>query len=118
MNRDNNVAQPFGFEISRTRRIDLDAAPNERYERLLGRVPSYSLCIGCGGCTATCSAGGFVDFNIRRVHTSFSRGRLHGMQEQLDRCMLCGKCVLVCPRGVNTRALIINMRMLLIENVF
>jgi heterodisulfide reductase subunit C len=27
--------------------------------------------------------------------------------------MLCGKCTLVCPRGVNLRALIINMRRVL-----
>lgn len=43
---------------------------------------------------------------------AFSRGRYEGLSEQLDHCMLCGKCLLVCPRGVNIRALIMNMRKL------
>ena len=30
--------------------------------------------------------------------------------DALDACMLCGKCTLVCPRGVNTRAMIMEMR--------
>lgn len=102
----------FGFQIAPTRRIDMDTMSHDCFDRLLESVPSYRLCIGCGGCTATCSAGQFVDFDIRRVHTAFSRGRMEGLREQLDRCMLCGKCVLVCPRGVNTRALVINMRSL------
>ena len=36
-----------------------------------------------------------------------------GLAAELDKCMLCGKCSLVCPRGVNTRAVIMNMRILL-----
>ena len=100
----------FGFQIAATRRIDMDSCPHEPFDQLLEAVPSYRLCIGCGGCTATCSAGQFVHFNIRHAHTALSRGRIQGLREQLDQCMLCGKCVLICPRGVNTRALIINMR--------
>ncbi|MBO4382071.1 MAG: 4Fe-4S binding protein, partial [Bacteroidales bacterium] len=35
------------------------------------------------------------------------------LEEELQKCMLCGKCTLVCPRGVNLRSLIINMRQIL-----
>lgn len=103
----------FGFSISKGRSVNLDEWKPDKLEALLERVPSYKWCIGCGGCTASCSAAGFTDFNIRRIHTAFQRGQYEGLEEQLKRCMLCGKCLLVCPRGVNTRSLIINMRRIL-----
>ena len=103
----------FGFTISQGRSINLDEVRNDKVEKLLEAVPSYKWCIGCGGCTASCSAAAFTDFNIRRIHTAFFRGQYDGLDQQLQRCMLCGKCLLVCPRGVNTRALIVNMRRIL-----
>lgn len=103
----------FGFTISKGRQLNFDEMMSEKADKLLELVPSYKLCIGCGGCTATCSAAGFTDYNIRKIHTSFLRAQYDGLDEQLKRCMLCGKCLLVCPRGVNTRSLIINMRRLL-----
>ena len=109
------TATDFGFTINTTRIVDFDAANKQRYEELLTRVPSYRYCIACGNCTATCTAGAMTDFNIRAVHLKFSRGMYDGLAKELDKCMLCGKCVLVCPRGVNTRALITNMRKLLEE---
>ena len=105
----------FGFTISQGRSINFDDIKPDKADRLIEMVPSYKWCIGCGGCTAACSAAGFTDFNIRRIHTAFLRGQYEGLDAQLQRCMLCGKCLLVCPRGVNTRALIINMRRLLNE---
>lgn len=105
----------FGFSISQARSINMDEIKPEKVEKLLELVPSYKWCIGCGGCTAACSAKGFTDFNIRRIHNAFYRGQYEGLEEQLQKCMLCGKCLLVCPRGVNTRSLIINMRRLLNE---
>lgn len=103
----------FGFTISQGRVENLDELNRDKIEDLLDRVPSYKLCIGCGSCAASCTAGQLVDFNIRRVHTAFSRGDTAGLDQALKKCMLCGKCTLVCPRGVNTRALIVNMRRVL-----
>lgn len=103
----------FGFSISKGRQLNFDEMKTDKVEKLLELVPSYKLCIGCGGCTASCSAAGFTDFNIRKIHTSFLRAQYDGLDEQLKRCMLCGKCLLVCPRGVNTRSLIMNMRRIL-----
>ena len=111
----------FGFQISTARSIDLDRADAKLRQRLLEAVPSYRYCIGCGGCTATCSAGAFTDFNIRKTHFLFSRRQYDRLRKEvptendLNRCMLCGKCSLVCPRGVNTRGLIVEMRKLLLK---
>ena len=103
----------FGFSIKKTRSFNLSQADLRKAERLLEEVPSYRLCIGCGGCAATCSARQFTDFDIRKVHNTFRRGQYDKLDIELRKCMLCGKCTLVCPRGVNLRSLIINMRQLL-----
>lgn len=103
----------FHFTILQPRVLDYDKQDLSKARRLESAVPSYRRCIGCGGCSATCSTGGLSPLNIRKAHLSFSRGIYDGLDEALKACMLCGKCMLVCPRGVNTRSLIINMRHLL-----
>ena len=103
----------FGFTIKKTRSFNLSQADLRMANRLLEEVPSYRKCIGCGGCAATCSARQFTDFDIRKVHNTFRRGQYDKLADELRKCMLGGKCTLVCPRGVNLRSLIINMRQLL-----
>lgn len=107
------MSNKFGFSISTPRGLDLDTTQLDEANELLRRVPSLNSCIGCGACTATCSAGGFTEFNIRRMQTLFRRGQLQDLDRQLRACMLCGKCLLVCPRGINTRQMIIEMRRML-----
>ncbi|MDY5969330.1 MAG: 4Fe-4S dicluster domain-containing protein [Bacteroidales bacterium] len=105
----------FGFSINATRSIDYDSLKRDKANKVAERVPSFRLCIGCGACTGACTAGQFCDFNIRRCHTSMSRGKYDDLEEKMRNCMLCGKCTLACPRGVNLRSLIINMRRTLHE---
>ncbi|MBQ0094590.1 MAG: 4Fe-4S dicluster domain-containing protein [Bacteroidetes bacterium] len=105
----------FGFSIKKSRGEDLDKVSLEKYRHLLEREPSFKRCFQCGCCSATCSARQFTDFSIRHIHTAFRRGDYEPLEEELKKCMLCGKCTLVCPRGVNLRSLIINMRQLLDE---
>lgn len=105
----------FGFTIKKTHAFNISETDLKLAKSLYEKVPSYKLCIGCGGCTATCSARQFTRFDIRKVHNSFIRGKYDTLSEELRKCMLCGKCTLVCPRGVNLRSLIMNMRMLLAQ---
>lgn len=105
----------FGFSIAKPRSLEIDGESLERLHRLEEKEPSFKRCFNCGGCTATCSAGQFTDFNIRRVHNLYRWGRYQELGEELRKCMLCGKCTLVCPRGVNLRHLIVSMRELLNE---
>jgi len=72
-------------------------------------VPSSKLCIGCGGCTATCTAGNLTEFNIRKLQMLVRRGETTTLKSSLHKCMLCGKCLLVCPRGVDTRRMILSL---------
>lgn len=100
----------WGFNISEARVIDLDKNDRNIAKYVQDKVPSYRLCIGCGACTATCSARSFTDFNIRKLQMLMQRGETDTLEKEITKCMLCGKCQLVCPRGVNTRQMIITTK--------
>jgi heterodisulfide reductase subunit C len=89
--------------------IDFDHNDNRFAGFLVANEPSVRLCIGCGSCTGTCSTGHFTDFNIRRLHTFVMRGETKNLKQEIGKCMFCGKCQLVCPRGVNLRNVILTL---------
>lgn len=97
----------FGYTISEDRQINFDANDRKVTGFINAIEPSIRLCMGCGSCTATCSAGHFTDLNIRKILTFIQRGELQHLKKEIMKCMLCGKCQLVCPRGVNLRNLIL-----------
>ncbi|MBP5396043.1 MAG: 4Fe-4S dicluster domain-containing protein [Bacteroidales bacterium] len=99
----------FGFNLQKTRTYEIDAS-HSPCEELEKKVPSFRQCMFCGSCAATCSANSHFDFNILRYNLLFRRGIQSEISTELDQCMLCGKCMIVCPRGVNTRAMIMEMR--------
>jgi len=96
----------FGYTITKDRQVDYDRGDFRYYGLVKSLEPSIDVCIGCGSCSATCSAGQFTDFNIRKLHTVIRRGSPESIKAELKKCMFCGKCQLVCPRGVNLRNLI------------
>ena len=73
------------------------------------KEPTFDLCIACGSCAATCSAAQKTDFSLRKLNLLIKRGELEGIEAEIKKCMFCGKCLLVCPRGVNTRKLILTI---------
>ena len=107
------TVKKWGFAVNKDRGINLDANDYRFARRLIEREPSVLLCIGCGGCTATCTAGNLTPFNFRRLHLMIRRGEYGDIGRETAKCMLCGKCRLVCPRGVNTRNIVIAIRSLL-----
>ena len=97
----------FGFKLSKSATIDLDRAGTERYENLCALSPDARTCMACGSCSATCTAASFSGMSVRKVILGLQRGQ--DVRPLLSACMLCGKCTLVCPRGINTRRLILNL---------
>ena len=93
----------FGYGINRPRAIDIDSNDLRKSNEILREMPELQTCIGCGSCTASCTAGNLTEVNFRRVHTLVRRGEYRSAYEEMNKCMLCGKCRLVCPRGINTR---------------
>jgi len=99
----------FGYTISKDRQIDYDNNDRRLVDYIEAIEPSILICMECGSCTATCSAGHFTEFSIRRLHTLVQRGETRHLRKEIEKCMLCGKCQLVCPRGVNLRNLILTI---------
>ncbi len=100
----------FGFKLQKDRQIDFDANDRSATRAIIETEPTFRLCIACGTCTACCSAGNFTDFSLRRMITGLKRGNYEGVRAMADQCMLCGKCQMLCPRGVSTRKLVLAIR--------
>ena len=100
----------FGYSINKPRVIDIDRNNLHKSNEILRAMPELQACIGCGSCTATCTAGNLTSFNFRKVHTLVRRGEYQGAYEEMNKCMLCGKCRLVCPRGINTRGVVMLIK--------
>ena len=99
----------FGYKKNESLKIDLDSADYEVYNKLLKEEPSAAICISCGTCTATCSAGQFTDFNLRKIILLCKRGEVKMLKDNINRCMVCGKCQFACPKGVNTRHIVLTL---------
>jgi heterodisulfide reductase subunit C len=99
----------FGYTLHNDRQIDFDATDKRLYGFVFQREPSINLCIFCGTCAATCSAGHFTTLSLRRISLLLRRGMNDIVKKEIEACMLCGKCQLACPKGVNTRNVILNI---------
>ena len=99
----------WGYHVQKDRQIDFETNNHDVSAEVEKREPSIKLCISCGTCAATCSASVFTDFSLRKIILLIRRGELLGLESELTKCMLCGKCQLACPRGVNTRNVVLQI---------
>lgn len=109
------MKKDFGFGVKKSSVIDLDKAELELAKTIAREDISFNNCYYCGTCAATCSASKFTDFNLRLLQLKIKRGQIAEVEEVISRCMLCGKCQLVCPKGVNTRHIVILLNKKLSE---
>ena len=96
----------FGYTISKPRAIDMDRNNLRKSDEILREMPELQTCIGCGACTAVCTAGNLTSFNFRRVPTPVHRGEYQVAYEAMNKCILFGQCPLVCPRGLHTHVVV------------
>ncbi|MDT3366573.1 MAG: 4Fe-4S dicluster domain-containing protein [Bacteroidota bacterium] len=97
----------FGFGLSPSSAVNLDTVDLDLFRKVEARCPDIRTCIGCGSCSATCMASAWSGMSVRQVILALQRGQLKQVEQKLSACMLCGKCTMVCPRGINTRNLIL-----------
>ena len=97
----------FGFSISKSSTINLDVVNRHLYDKLCALEPDARICMSCGSCSASCTAAPFSGMSVRKVILALQRNQ--DVKHLLQNCMLCGKCTMVCPRGINTRHLILSL---------
>lgn len=96
----------FGFRIAPSSTVNLDTVNGSLYKKLVEIEPDALICMSCGSCSATCTSAG-RGMSVRKVILGLQRGK--DVSDMLNSCMLCGKCTMVCPRGINTRHLILSL---------
>lgn len=99
----------FGFRLSPSSAIDLGKTDMKLFEEVCRIEPDARRCMACGSCSATCTASGYSGMSVRKMLLCLQRGREDEAARMLSACMLCGKCTMVCPRGINTRRLILTV---------
>ena len=99
----------FGFKISPSSAINLDKIDRSRFDKLCSIEPDAVRCMACGSCSATCPAAEFSGMSVRKVLHCLQRGKEEEAFRMMSNCMLCGKYTMVCPRGINTRHLILSI---------
>ncbi len=99
----------FGFTLNPSSRIDLDKVNKEKFAKLAELEPDVLKCMACGSCTASCTAGKFVNTSVRSAILALQNGKEEEAKRLLSGCLLCGKCTMVCPRAINTRHLIMSI---------
>ncbi len=99
----------FGFGLNPSSAIELDKLDTGLFKKLCRIDPGARTCMACGSCSATCSAAEYSGMSMRKLLLDLQRGRNHEVEKMLSHCMLCGKCTMVCPRGINTRRIILNV---------
>jgi len=97
----------FGFSLSKSSTVDLSRLDTSFFDMLSGTEEDAKVCIGCGSCSACCPAADLSGMSMRKVLLALRRGM--DVSDMLQCCMLCGKCLMVCPRGINTRNLILSI---------
>jgi heterodisulfide reductase subunit C len=100
----------WGYKIVSPRQIDLDSNDFSIAGYIDQHEKSFRWCIGCGSCSATCTAAQFTDFSPRKVNFLLQRGESTGLDKEIAKCMMCGKCQMICPRGINTRNIIHHIK--------
>ncbi|MCF0177971.1 MAG: 4Fe-4S dicluster domain-containing protein [Bacteroidales bacterium] len=98
----------FGFKLQPSSTINLDNVDMTLYQKLVKMEPDIKICMACGSCGATCTASPFSGMSVRKFVLDVQRGRNKEAAAMVKNCMLCGKCLMVCPRGINTRHLILS----------
>ncbi len=99
----------FGFRLSPSSAIDLDRIDRTKFEKLCRIEPDALRCMACGSCSATCTVSRYSGMSIRKMLLCLQRGNEGEAVRMVKSCMLCGKCTMVCPRGINTRRIVLTV---------
>jgi heterodisulfide reductase subunit C len=101
----------FGYKIQKDRQIDFDANSRRIIDYVRAEEPSVDWCMSCGTCASGCTAAISAEYSLRRMISLARRGEEEEIFASVHRCRFCGKCLIACPRGVNTRNIVYLMQL-------
>lgn len=101
----------FGYKIQKDRQIDYDSNNRRILNFVRAGEPSIDWCMSCGTCASGCTASASTDYSLRKLIILARRGMENEILLSVNRCRFCGKCINVCPRGVNTRNIVYLMQL-------
>jgi heterodisulfide reductase subunit C len=105
----------FGYKISPDRQMDYDLNPKRVLDYIRSEEKTIDGCMSCGTCSSACTAAHTSDYSLRRLILLARRGEEKEIKEMVFRCRLCGKCMIACPRNVNTRNIIYLMQKAIVK---
>ncbi|MDO9511815.1 MAG: 4Fe-4S binding protein [Bacteroidales bacterium] len=100
----------FGFSPMKNKVLNFDELNHDFHQWIAIQDSSFNLCIACGTCASTCSAGSYTHFSFRELCKDIRWGNAEKAMKESEKCMLCGKCSIACPRNINTRNIIKMVR--------
>ncbi|MEG0518146.1 MAG: 4Fe-4S dicluster domain-containing protein [Bacteroidales bacterium] len=103
------LVKNFGYALAPSSSIELDKVNPAKFKQLAALEPDVLKCMACGSCTAGCTSGNFTRTSLRSAIVALRNGQEKEALTLLRGCMFCGKCLMVCPRAINTRHLIISI---------
>ena len=106
----------WGFSVIPSNQSHPDQMDFRLIETIGSIEPSIFWCIGCGSCSATCTSAQFNNFSPRKIFHSVRSGQIKDIGDEITKCLLCGKCQMVCPRHVNTRNILSNIKRIIGQN--
>jgi FAD/FMN-containing dehydrogenase/Fe-S oxidoreductase len=128
------TVDPYTFSFNRLIQ-DLEQISLARKERLIALLRNIQVCSRCGKCKQHCPMyypeQGFLYHPRNKIitlgalvealyYTQVDQGRpnrdvMRHLQDILERCTACGKCMAVCPVKINMPEQVLNMRSFLEE---
>ncbi|MCX7697670.1 MAG: 4Fe-4S dicluster domain-containing protein [Bacteroidales bacterium] len=93
----------FGYSSVQPRKKEIRFPLPSLYVDILCQEPSLKLCIHCGTCSSVCVANRIQETRFHKIPIMLRYGMTEESLTYARRCLLCGTCILTCPRNVNIR---------------
>lgn len=92
----------FGFTTLKKNSVNIYQTDKSLWQEMQTIAPEIKGCLSCGACAAACPINSASNnLSIRKTIIEMNRGI--DISSSINKCQMCNRCSLVCPKGLNTR---------------